>query len=177
MREQRQHAGTCGLSIQPPPARVSPRSHPFGTRQPRSRADGSPTRPPPCPALGAPFGTRGRAFPCQPRTQTRSAAPRDTKSPLSRRRVRASAMRNPASMPSHCHTGVDLQTPFVIHYRLPRAVPWPAPPWSKRRRSRYLPSQPRTRTGVVVTPEVAAPRFPFVVRVPSTSPALWLGAP
>jgi hypothetical protein len=48
--------------------------------------------------------------------------------------------------------------------------------WSKRRRSRYLPFKPRPRAGVAVAPEATAPRFPFVVHVPSTLPAMPLGA-
>lgn len=38
----------------------------------------------------------------------------------------------------------------------------------QRRRSRYLPSQPWPRARVAVAPEATAPRFSFVVHVPST---------
>ena len=102
--------------------------HPGQTRRsPRNTGD-PPSLPRPLPstageppALSAPCWTRGRRFACQARMQPRSAALRDTKWPLSGRRVGASATGNPGFMPSHCHACIDLQAPFVIHYRFPRA--------------------------------------------------------
>ena len=114
-------AHTCRWPLPSRLARVSPRSHCFGTRQPRTQATAPFSGACPTPALSAPCWTRGRRFACQARMQPRSAALRDTKWPLSGRRVGASATGNPGFMPSHCHACIDLQATFVIHYRFPRA--------------------------------------------------------
>ncbi|PZP75037.1 MAG: hypothetical protein DI604_06575 [Delftia acidovorans] len=98
------------------------RSHCSGTRQPHRRADNARGPVELHERLGTQLGTRGRAFACQARMQPCSAAVRDNKSPLSPRRVPASATCKAVSMPSHGHASIDLQAPFVIHYRLPRAI-------------------------------------------------------
>ena len=122
MRFERQCGDSCQASTPRRTACVSSRSHCSGTRQPHRDAD-SPRGPAePHGRLGTPLGTRGRAFACQARMQPRSAAVRDTKSPLSRRRVPASATCKAVSMPSHGHAGIDQQAPFVIHYGHPRAI-------------------------------------------------------
>ena len=118
----RQLIDTCRASTPRRTACVSPRSHYSGTRQPRRHADRRHGSRELRKHLSTPLGTRGRAFACQARMQPCSAEARDTKSPLSRRRVPASATGKAVSMPSHGPTGIDLQTPFVIHYRLPRAI-------------------------------------------------------
>jgi len=71
-------------------------------------------------------------------------------------------------MPSHGHAGIDLQAPFVIHYGLPRAILGPLLRGAKGVAVVTCLFKPRPRAGVAVASEATAPRFSFVVHVPST---------
>lgn len=109
MRCGRQPSDTCRASTPRRTACVSPRSHCFGTRQPHQHVDHALGSRQVRKRLSAPLGTRGRAFACQSRMQPHSARLRDTKTPLSHRRVPASATCKSVFMPSHSHAGIDLQ--------------------------------------------------------------------
>jgi hypothetical protein len=52
-----------------------------------------------------------------------------------------------------------------------RWPPWPRSSRSKRRRSRYLPFKPRSRTGTAAAPRGGGPEVFFVVHVPVALPA------
>ena len=120
--------------------------------------------------------TRGRAFPCQARMRPRFAARRDTKSPLSRHPVPATATGNRCFMPSHCHTLLDLQALLVIHYRLPRAILGPLHRGAKGVAVVTCPSSPGPEPGWPSRPRRPPRGFCFVVHVPSTFASPELGA-
>ena len=174
MRFERQCGDSCQASTPRRTACVSPRSHRSGTRQPHRHADRRHGSRELHKRLSAPLGTRGRAFACQARMQPCSAAARDTKSPLSRRRVPASATCKAVPMPSHGHAGIDLQAPFVIHYRLPRAILGPLLRGAKGVAVVTCPSSPGLGP-VQPSPERRRPRGPIRSALPAAMPALTAG--
>ena len=52
---------------------------------------------------------------------------------------------------------------------------WPCSSWSQRRRSRYLPFKPQSRTGTAAAPRGGGPEVFFVVHVPVALPAFIAG--
>lgn len=107
----------------------------------------------------------------------RSAALRDTKWPLSGRRVGASATGNPGFMPSHCHACIDLQAPFVIHYRFPRANLGPLHHGAKGVAVVTCPSSPGPEPGWPSPPRGDRSEVSIRRACALTSASLWLGAP
>lgn len=118
-----------------------------------------------CPALASPreprLRTRGGRFPCQPRMDPRSAALRDNKRGSRQTRTPENATckcrRRPA-LARRRPSGALTDPPPPASTTVSRWPSWPCSLRSQRRRSRYLPFKPRTRSGAAVAREAAAPR-------------------
>jgi hypothetical protein len=105
--------------------------------------------------------TRGGRFSCQPRMDPRSAALRDNKRGSRETRTPENATckcrRRPA-LARRRPSGALTDPPPPASTTVSRWPSWPCSLRSQRRRSRYLPFKPRTRSGAAVAREAAAPR-------------------